>query len=128
MQKELSKRVKELAVVGECLIPLQLIWFVLFWHSSSMTPVLIFKAIIIAVSFGMVIGCNKEKEFGIKCAHILFWIELIVSATILILWILQSIIYIFGIANMIFCVALYTDLMKIEKIKKEIRGEINERS
>ena len=113
MEKELSKRIKELASVGECLIPLQLVWFVLFWH-TSMIGVLIFKAVIIAVSFGMAIGCNKEKEFGIKCAYILAWLELIVSAIILILWISQSIIYIFGIANMIFCISLYT----CERLKK----------
>jgi len=61
MEKELSKRIKELATVGECLIPLQLIWFIVFW-TYSMIPVLVCKGAIILVALGMAIGCNKQKE------------------------------------------------------------------
>ena len=123
MEKELSKRIKELATVGECLIPLQLIWFIVFW-TDSMIPVLACKGITALVALGMAIGCNKQKEYGIKCAHILAWIELIVSAEVLIFWLAQKVIYIFGFANIIFCIALYYDLAKIEKLKKNKNQEV----
>ncbi len=123
MENELSKRIKELATVGECLIPLQLMWFIVFW-TYSMIPVLVCKGITALVALGMAIGCDKQKEYGLKCAHILAWIELITSALILIFWFTQKVIYIFGIADIIFCIALCYDLVKIEKLKKNKNQEV----
>ena len=119
MNKELSKRIKELAIVGECLIPLQLLWIIIFLH-PSMYLLLIIKTLTLIASLGMAIGCRKEKEYGIKCAYALMWIKLVVAAVILVVWIMDAILYLFGIVDIILCIALCLDLRKIEKLKSEI--------
>lgn len=59
MQKELSKRIRELAIVGECLIPLQLVWIVLFLHPSMIIP-LIFKILVLCIA--LYIDLRKIKK------------------------------------------------------------------
>ena len=120
MNKELSKRIKELAIVGECLIPLQLLWIIIFLH-PSMYLLLIIKSLSLILSLGMAIGCRKEKEYGIKCAYFLMWLKLVTSAVILIVWIIDAILYLFGVVDIILCIALCLDLRKIEKLKSEKR-------
>lgn len=82
---------------------------------------LIIKVLTLFASLGMAIGCNKEKEYGIKCAYLLMWIKLITAALILIVWIMDAILYLFGIVDIILCISLCLDLRKIEKLKNEIK-------
>ena len=120
MNKELSKRIKELAIVGECLLPLQLLWIIIFLH-PSMYILLAIKGLSLIAAIGVAIGCRKEKEFGIKCAYFLMWIKLINVAVILVVWFMDRILYLFGIVDIILCIALCLDLKKIEKLKREIK-------
>lgn len=120
MNKEPSKRIKELAIVGECLIPLQLLWIIIFLH-PSMYLLLIIKGSSLIASLGMAIGCNKEKKYGVKCAYALMWIKLVTVAVILVVWFMDRILYLFGIVDIILCIALCLDLRKIEKLRKEIK-------
>lgn len=119
MSQLISKRIKELAVVGECLIPLQLLWIIIFFH-PSMYILLIIKVLTLFASLGMAIGCRQEKEYGIKFAYFLMWIKLVTSAVILVVWFMDRILYLFGIVDIILCIALCVDLRKIEKLKQEI--------
>ena len=119
LKNELSKRIKELAIVGECLVPLQLLWLIIFMR-PTIYPLLIIKILSCLSSLGMAIGCGKEKQYGIKCAHLQMWIRLITASLILIVWFTDSILYLFGIIDIILCITLCFDLEKIKKIENEI--------
>lgn len=122
LKNKLSKRIKELGTVGECLLPIHLIWFVIYLIQPLKLS-LAFKIITFFISLGMAIGCNREKEWGIKCAYILRWFEFIATTLIFITFILGANVYTFDVIDVILFITLSIDLKKIEKLKQEKQDE-----